>query len=133
MLRLARFIPVGIALAVAGAIVFVAFQMNCELGEWHALQKIEHQHRATQYGSGIILTNLGRKKFLCVIGKTNKVWILLNPSCEPLIKRLPDASFHLSRGQLNDVLRSEGVDPAVQAFLRTATMPNSLEPPGQGR
>ncbi len=100
-----------------GLVAFVACEYNCQLGEWHTLQKIEFAYRPIALAPGILLTNAEAKRMLCKISGTNKVWILLNPACHPMVKRMPAMDIRLTADEIQRVLNEPQLNEAVRQYL----------------
>jgi hypothetical protein len=99
---------------------------NDELGskpEWSALQSLEVQYRNAPRPAGPLIRKEGpycAAGLLAVDGKS-LVWILLNAEKEPLVKKLPELDYRLSKAEVTQIEEQCGLSQEVRSELESHT------------
>jgi hypothetical protein len=94
--------------------------------EWSILQTAEFQHRTGVSASQRVATYVYegyRAVGIAADDSQRRVWILLNPRFEPLVKEMPAASYHLTRAELDQILRDGNVRAEVVEHLKGKLSP----------
>ena len=114
---------VGLVLAVLLTLVLLQYLGNNHeiqsKGEWSVLQELEYNHRGEQNLPRVIVKQLHEYSAIGIVSKNNqvRVWVLLNPEFDPLIKELPKEDFYLYPDELESILSEAEVSEVAEAYL----------------
>ena len=88
--------------------------------EWSVLQGVEYKGRGAPAAAPEITKVQGYDvlRVPSASGKGN-FWILLSPEAPPFYKQMPRGDFHLTRSQLDHVLRASRVSSTVEEVLES--------------
>jgi hypothetical protein len=89
--------------------------------EWSILQSLELKYRDRPLQDGVFVDQIDEFTAAAIRsddGKT-RVWVLLNPKHEPLIKHLPNMAFTLTPDELHQLESSYEIKPIVREYLST--------------